>query len=145
MIGILEGFAERYRGALVARFLWRLGVAPHGAHEDLALVASAEAMMVATKMPIDDFFFAYAAGRGRTGEVERTDFEELLSGYGPTRDLDAPYWSGDAPQSMLIDEVEAIWSAIAERDDWQPLTDKIAAVRELGKAMGKAIPARPTV
>ena len=26
---------------------------------------------------------------------------------------------------MHIEEVEAIWSAIAERDDWKPLEDKI--------------------
>jgi hypothetical protein len=38
---------------------------------------------------------------------------------------------------MLIDEVEAIWAAIAERDDWQPLADKIAAVRAMGDALGE--------
>ena len=38
---------------------------------------------------------------------------------------------------MLIEEVEAIWAAIAERDDWQPLTAKIAAAREMGQALGE--------
>ena len=42
------------------------------------------------------------------------------------------------PQAMLIDEVEAIWAAIAERDDWQPLAAKIAAVRAMGEALGRA-------
>jgi hypothetical protein len=37
---------------------------------------------------------------------------------------------------MLIDEVETIWSAIDERDDWQPLADKVAALRRTGKAHG---------
>jgi hypothetical protein len=37
---------------------------------------------------------------------------------------------------MHIDEVEAIWAAIAERDDWQPLADKIAALRTMGEAHG---------
>ena len=36
---------------------------------------------------------------------------------------------------MYIEEVEAIWSAIAEHDDWQPLADKVTAVRRMGKAM----------
>ena len=27
---------------------------------------------------------------------------------------------------------------IAERDDWQPLGDKIAAVRRMGEALGEA-------
>jgi len=49
-----------------------------------------------------------------------------------------PYWQDDAPQSMLIDEVEAIWSAIDERDDWQPLYDKVDALRRMGSAHGPA-------
>jgi len=36
---------------------------------------------------------------------------------------------------MLIDEVETIWSAIAEHDDWQPLELKINAMRQLGEAL----------
>ena len=37
---------------------------------------------------------------------------------------------------MHIDEVEAIWAAIAERDDWAPLHAKVAAVRAMGEALG---------
>ena len=36
---------------------------------------------------------------------------------------------------MHIDEVEAIWSAIAERDHWQPLNDKVTAIRHMGEAI----------
>jgi hypothetical protein len=36
---------------------------------------------------------------------------------------------------MHIEEVEAIWSAIAEHDDWGPLEAKVAAVRRMGEAM----------
>jgi hypothetical protein len=36
---------------------------------------------------------------------------------------------------MHIDEVEAIWSAIAERDDWRPFEDKVTAIRRMGEAM----------
>jgi hypothetical protein len=37
---------------------------------------------------------------------------------------------------MHIDEVEAIWSAIADSDDWGPLHAKVAAIRRMGEAMG---------
>jgi hypothetical protein len=30
------------------------------------------------------------------------------------------YFSGGRPASMLIDEVESLWQAIAEADDWAP-------------------------
>jgi len=36
---------------------------------------------------------------------------------------------------MLIDEVEAIWAAIAQRDDWSPLETKVAAIRRMGEAL----------
>jgi hypothetical protein len=36
---------------------------------------------------------------------------------------------------MLIDEVEAIWAAIAEADDWGPLHAKVAAIRHMAEAL----------
>jgi hypothetical protein len=36
---------------------------------------------------------------------------------------------------MHIEEVEAIWSAIAVSDDWRPFEDKIRAVRRMAEAM----------
>ena len=51
-----------------------------------------------------------------------------------------PYWSDPAPCSMHIDEVEEIWSAIAERDDWRPFGNKIHAVRRMGEAMEQDAP-----
>jgi serine/tyrosine/threonine adenylyltransferase len=40
-----------------------------------------------------------------------------------------------APCTMLIDEVEAIWEAIAEHDDWTPLFRKINDIRAHGEAL----------
>jgi hypothetical protein len=36
---------------------------------------------------------------------------------------------------MHIDEVEAMWSAIADRDDWQPFNNKVKAIRLMGDAL----------
>jgi len=36
---------------------------------------------------------------------------------------------------MHIEEVEAIWDAIAQRDDWSPFEAKIAAIRRMGEAV----------
>ena len=60
-----------------------------------------------------------------------------MASYRPVAD-NHPYWNDAAPQSMLIEEVEAIWSAIDERDDWQVLADKVAALRRMGDAHGPA-------
>jgi hypothetical protein len=37
---------------------------------------------------------------------------------------------------MLIEEVESIWAAIDEGDDWAPLHAKIAGLRRMGAAHG---------
>ncbi len=42
------------------------------------------------------------------------------------------------PQTLVIAEVEAIWSAIDREDDWSPLAAKIARIRETG-AMNAAL------
>ena len=44
------------------------------------------------------------------------------------------YWSDPAPQTMLIEDVESIWAAIAQHDDWQPFHAKLAAVHRMGEA-----------
>ena len=36
---------------------------------------------------------------------------------------------------MHIEEVEAIWTAIADADDWQPFDNKVKAIRRMGEAM----------
>ena len=46
--------------------------------------------------------------------------------------LGSAYLTGPAPVTMHIDEVERVWSAIAERDDWAPLAHKLEEVRRLG-------------
>jgi hypothetical protein len=43
--------------------------------------------------------------------------------------LEDPLMQRERPVSLLIDEVEALWDPIAERDDWAPLEAKIAEIR----------------
>jgi hypothetical protein len=42
---------------------------------------------------------------------------------------------------MLIDEMEATWTPIAERDDWSAFHAKIADIRVMAAAYGLARPA----
>jgi hypothetical protein len=46
--------------------------------------------------------------------------------------LGSAYFQRDAPCALVIDEVERVWSAISERDDWSEFERKIAHIRELG-------------
>jgi uncharacterized protein YdiU (UPF0061 family) len=131
LVAAFNRFGECYADAMTRRFCWRLGVEPRGLEPDSTLIAAAERAMREGDIGPDLFFFRHRGGRAASGALA-----EALVGYEAVAG-DHAYWSDPAPQSMLIDEVEAIWSAIAERDDWQPLADKVAAVRRMGEALGE--------
>ncbi|MBV9115610.1 MAG: selenoprotein O, partial [Hyphomicrobiales bacterium] len=46
------------------------------------------------------------------------------------------YFSGDRPVTLLYDEIEALWGAIAERDDWSEFEGKLAAIERVREAYG---------
>jgi serine/tyrosine/threonine adenylyltransferase len=140
---LLGQWPARFEAVLVERLLGRLGVARRDATEDLALVSAMLTALRSKRVGIDRFFFDWRGGRGSAAEIYQAgEFEELrvrLSGR--ERPLTHPYWSDAEPCSMLIGEVEAIWSAIAERDDWHPFESKIEAIRRFGDAMTSDAPA----
>lgn len=139
LIERLEQFEAQYRRAYPAPLLRRLGLRVHDADDGWRLKVAIDAALLATQWPIDRFFFDAFGGT-------------LPEGYGPAWNdvrvaLDAfdpaphgrthPYFAGE-PCSMLIDEVETIWSAIDREDDWGPFHAKIAAIRQMGEALDTA-------
>jgi uncharacterized protein YdiU (UPF0061 family) len=137
---MLAGWGERFENALTRALIARLGVAPRNEDRDLAKILIAA--LASREQPIDRVFFDWRGGRDPGAEVYPTDaFRTLANALeGRTSPTTHPYWSDEAPCSMHIEEVEEIWSAIAEHDDWQPFNDKVAAVRRMGEAMGQDEP-----
>jgi serine/tyrosine/threonine adenylyltransferase len=134
LVAAIERFPELYHRAMSRRFTWRLGVRSRGLEADFRLIEAAEKAMRERAIGPDAFFFGHRGGRAVLGPLA-----EALEGYEGVA-VDNAYWSGETAPSMLIDEVEAIWAAIAERDDWRPFNAKIAAVRALGDALGDPPP-----
>ena len=46
------------------------------------------------------------------------------------------YFQGSRPCTMLIDEVESLWEAIALKDDWDPFHAKMAEIAQMREAYG---------
>ena len=135
LVAALETFPARYQAAVARAILWRLGVVGRDADQDRALVQTVERALRGTGVGIDRFFFDAFGGMLPVGYGAEWDaVRAALSDYAPRKDRSHAYWSGE-PCSMLIDEVEGIWAAIAERDDWSRLEAKIAAVRAMGAAL----------
>lgn len=135
LIAALERFGPLYQAALARQFLWRLGLASRGFEADSALIAAAERAMRDSGLGPDQFFHRYRFGRHAQG-----DFAAALAGFAPQGE-DHGLWQEPSAPGLVIDEVERIWAAIDQADDWQPLTAKVEEIRRLGEALGPPPPA----
>ncbi|MEI9926634.1 MAG: YdiU family protein [Sphingomonas sp.] len=136
LVAALDTFAERYRSEVAHAMLWRIGVRPREDAHDRVLVEAIERALTATAAPLDRFFFDFFAGVVPEGyETGFDEVEHLLGAYVPRKPRGDPYWGDPAPCAMPIDEVEAIWAAIDQADDWAPFHAKIAAIRRMGGAL----------
>ena len=137
---VLSGWSGCFEQALVEAMIRRLGIAlgPNDAE-----IASALIRALATRAkPIDRIFFDWRGGRDPGVELYPADDFRTLARLVKGRETPRshPYWSDEEPCSMHIEEVEAIWGAIAASDDWQPFNDKVTAIRRMGDAMGQDAP-----
>ena len=135
LIAALEGFAPAYRREVAAAILWRIGVHPLDPEHDRTLVTEVERALHATQASIDRVFHDVFGGTLPHGYRPEWDpVRAALAPYTPRVDRSHPHWSGE-PCSMLIEEVEAIWTAIDRDDDWSPFHAKVAAIRAMGAAL----------
>ncbi|HEX8937141.1 MAG TPA: YdiU family protein [Sphingomicrobium sp.] len=131
----LAAWSSRFDDALTAAMLRRLGVAPD--KQDRKLAAAMIKCLATRAQTIDRIFFDWRGARDPGVELYPAEAFRQLAKLVEGREQPEihPYWSDAEPCSMHIDEVEAIWAAIAERDDWQPFDKKVKAIRRMGEAL----------
>jgi serine/tyrosine/threonine adenylyltransferase len=137
LIAALERFPALFQSALIAKFLWRLGLTTLGKETDRQLVEAAERAMIAGDIDIDAFFHVHRGGRISQPFAANDAYArivEILAQYDAT-ETSHEHWNAPYPCSMHIDEVERIWDAIAGRDDWSMLNNKITIIRQMGTAL----------
>jgi len=133
---------------MTTQLLARLGLRPGTADEDADLCSAVFEFLKESAVGVDRFFFDWYAGEASAGRAMRGPaaahyagpaFEALrprLGAHAPVASerLALPYYGLREPCSLLYDEIETIWAAIDERDDWGPLDAKLAAIAELRSA-----------
>ncbi|MDE2303801.1 MAG: YdiU family protein [Sphingomonadales bacterium] len=134
LIAALDRFEGRFQQHLARRVLWRLGRGSRGAEADAALLEALGAQMRESAEPPDALFFALRGWRHNPGG----ELGARIAAAPPATDDDDPLWSEPAPPTLLIEEVERVWTMIDEADDWSAFTAKVAAIRRLGNALGPA-------
>ena len=146
----LSEFAPSFRAALRGAMLRRLGLAEGG---EPALNDAVWVFLQQSQIPFERFFFDWYGGRQSQARAAASPFaplyaseafapvRALLDGYASSGSLDHPYFAGSAPCTMLVEDVEAVWSPIAESDDWGAFDAKLAAIAAMGDAL-RAYPAQ---
>ena len=140
----------QFRAALPQAMLNRLGLEPRDVDSDSAFVTALFGFLSQSQAPYEQFFFdwrggalsaARAAASPSAGLYASEAFRPIanaMEAYAATANvnLDHPYFARHKPRTMLIDEVEAIWAQIAERDDWGMFTQALAEIAEMRDGYG---------
>jgi uncharacterized protein YdiU (UPF0061 family) len=143
---VFETFAERFQTALARQTLARLGLLPPAdPARAIALAHDFWGAMNRTRPPFERVFFDLLGGgepsRLRASPVraayETAEWAEVIDTLralhpapGLAAGYDHPYAHRDAPETMVIEAVESIWTAIDRDDDWAPLARTLEHLRE---------------
>jgi uncharacterized protein YdiU (UPF0061 family) len=151
----LNQFWPTFRAEMAAAVLDRLGLLPLGADEDSELVTALFSFLMASRAPFEQVFFDWYGGvlsRARAaaspvagsyaGEAFAAFETQLLAHAArPGLRLDHPYFGRERPRTMLIEEMEALWTPIADGDDWAPFNAALGEIATMREAYGADQPA----
>lgn len=148
----LDAFPSAIQREFRAALLRRLALAPSGEEADAAMSKALTDFLMATRAPFEQVFFDWRGGLASAGRAARSpaaayyetpEFAAARAAMAeheatPDVGLDHAYFRRPSPCTMLIDEVEAIWAPIAEKNDWSALERKLAQIAEMREAYGLA-------
>ncbi|MBU4432956.1 MAG: YdiU family protein [Alphaproteobacteria bacterium] len=150
LLAALNGFSDAYRDALRAAMLRRLALKPRDPESDIALVSAAFKALAGggDALRWEPFFFDWFGGAASEtramagpraalyGEEAFVDFRRRLADFEPERPerLAHPAFGRDAPEELLVEEVESLWAPIAAADDWAPVYAKLQRIEAARQA-----------
>ena len=152
LLEALQRYEPTFQRALQDKLAARLGLSPRKGAAPERLVEAVFGFLSSSQVGFERFFFDWYGGlasepRARlSDEADRyvgPDFDALKAAFGdydtaPTAQPEHPYFERGEPCTLLIDEVEAIWDPIADRDDWGLFERKLRQIDEMRAALAAA-------
>jgi uncharacterized protein YdiU (UPF0061 family) len=149
----LDAFRPAFHDGFKTALLRRLGLVSNGDASDTELTRAIWKFMLESKIPFERFFFDWHGGMASRGRAEAgvakaayasaefAPVRTLLESYAQAENANPghAYFEQDAPCTMLVDDVEALWAPIAESDDWSKFHDKLKAIELMSEAYGALI------
>jgi uncharacterized protein YdiU (UPF0061 family) len=154
LIEALQIYPERFNTAIVEKLIERMGLVEKDEIIDGELFMAVFDFLSASQMGFEQFFHDWYGGLAsrkralKSPEAKSYDgpqfvvFIQKLEGYKATQatleSLKNDWFSEHPkPSTLLIDEIEWIWKAIADSDDWSRFEAKISEIRQMGKVYGR--------
>lgn len=146
----LGHFVSAYQRGLRDALFARLNLTALAFEADLEFASNMFGWLTQSQAGWDQFFHdwyggAASADRAAAGPQAAlyadTSFMPVRTGLemrtpaDAARRLSHPYFQSTAPHTMLIEDVEAVWAPIAERDDWSLFDAKLTQISELKDAL----------
>ncbi|MAK63003.1 MAG: selenoprotein O [Ponticaulis sp.] len=145
----LQAFEPAYQTALCDHCFAQLGLTPSELSADLSFLEKLFSWMTDTQIPWDQFFFDWFGGKDSTDRAQQSPVSDFYTrdNFAPVRSEilsrtpDAPerlthaYFQRRTPETVLIDEIEHLWTAIADDDDWSLFHAKLDGIRQKREAM----------
>jgi serine/tyrosine/threonine adenylyltransferase len=143
----LSRFAHAYQAGLRDSIFGRLKLTRGEIEPDVHFLQTLFDWLTTTQAGWDQFFHDWHGGESSAARAQKSpqaalyaadDFTPVRAGFEArsASPVDHPYFQRSTPHTMLIDEVETLWAAIAERDDWSLFEAKLAQVQHIRDALG---------
>lgn len=142
----LDDYAEHFTAAIETKLLERFGLA---GDRDEGIVEAFSTFLKGRPIAYEQLFFDWYGGEVSTHRARQSPakahyesqaflpLRRVFESHAPIDEarLEHSYFDRDAPCTLLIDEIETLWDAIADHDDWGPFEDKLAAIDQMRQAL----------
>jgi uncharacterized protein YdiU (UPF0061 family) len=149
----LRRFAPSYQLGLRDGVFGRLSLREGASAPDVEFLSNLFGWLTETRAGWDQFFHDWYGGAASAERAAASPQAALYAGaaFSPIRAaieartssgsnplLQQDYFQRPTPVTMLIDDVEALWAPIAERDDWSLFESKLSDVAAMREAYGRS-------
>jgi uncharacterized protein YdiU (UPF0061 family) len=146
----LARFDPAFTDNLGACVIWRLGLMPRSVAADGDLADKLFGFLKAASPPFEQVMFDWRGGVSRTPKVLAGPAAAIYQGQAfeaftgalaeyqaaPATPAADAYFAAERPTTLLYDDIEALWTPIAERDDWSLFETKLAEIERVREAYG---------
>lgn len=136
---ILESFSDDFNTSIQKHFARRLNLKFKSVEDGAIALSALFQFMEENKLNFEQTFFDFHSFKTHPEKLQKynsmntlTLFKALESAEIQDHDkAQLKYFKNEKPETLLIDEIEKIWSDIDQKDNWSLFNNKLQSIREI--------------